>query len=282
MIIGTSKQQRKDLESSSNIMSDLIDIVDGDNVIRFVQGPQLTKVVFLPIVKEDDTEGLVPSWSVFKFKDSGGILDQLYQVEMGIRNALGEKEPDFAFRPQTQRIYLGYQPLDKTKNTLRPIKVPKKIQDELNRKETQLDPGDKDYLLNGFFWLWDSLITKFQKVGKNGKKMSARFGTDYQHDIYLDNPWKGKVPAEWLNADPSEVLDELGGLEAVFPDRIIEAIETCDIDLSKELKPMTEAEIMEQITKYPINLSYIQPNTQNYKFPQVQEFVDSLQSLGID
>src|SRR5690606_40304636 len=68
-------------------------------------------------------------------------------------------------------------------------------------------------------------ITKFQKVGKNGKKMSARFGTDYQHDIYLDNPWKGKVPAEWLNADPSEVLDELGGLEAVFPDWIIRSEE---------------------------------------------------------
>lgn len=275
MKIGTSEEQRQDLLGNQSVMEDKHELIEGNNLYRLIQGPRLQKAIFLPIIVESDNKELKQSFAVFNFKDSGGILDSLYQSELAIRREMGEEKPDYVFKPTENWIYLGINLMDRTGLKVKPLKVPKKVKKAIVGLEVELDLKDPEYLMNGFYWMYDLNIAKSVDKAKG-----VRFGTDYNVAIYGNNPFQAKVPAEWMNAPASEIIKEIGQ-EKIFTPEVLAAIDECTIDLDEVLKPMSESEIQEKLYKFPLDFSAINKQTGRTRYPQSKTMIEVFNSLGI-
>jgi hypothetical protein len=283
--VGSSQAQR-DAASKNNVLDDQIELKEGPNILRFIQGPQLTKVLFLPTIKET-TEGgqtkIEPSFMVFNFRNSGGLLDSLFELEKSIRLDLGEtgKEVEYGMKPTFKWFYLAINLMDKADFRVKPVKVPKGVKDDITKLETEVDPMDNDFLMNGLYFMYDINVIKTV----DPKIKNKRFGTKYETKIYGQNKFMQRVPAEWLKRDPGEIIQELGENE-IFTKEMIEALNECSIDLEtlEELKPLSEVEIKEKLMKNPINVlgrKMFNGQYGNFIFPQTEAFFQGIRDLGI-
>lgn len=273
MRIGTSATERQAQESST-IMKDLWELKEGPNLFRFLQGPIRTKVIFIPVIKETDGQ-FESDWTTIRFAESGGITDGLLDLEQSVRRKLGESNPDYGFKPNTQWVYLAYRLTENPEGKIKPVKVPKGVKDDILKLETDLDIKDPEFLRNGLFWMYDILIEK-----RIDRAKGVRYGTSYEVSIYGNNPFMGVVPATYLRESPDAIIESIGA-QNIFQKEIIDAMQNFEIDLSEELKPMTETQIATALSKLTINLSAVNKNSGKYKYPQVTEFKEGLESFGI-
>lgn len=287
MKIGTSKTQRKD-QIKSGFLDDQIKLVDGSNVHRVISGPQGIKTFFYSTIKEQDGK-LDSSWQAINFKEDGTLIDALITLEEKVRKGLGQKVHkvkgednadviQLGFNPRKNWFYLAFDLMDKTDPRVRAVKYPKTVKDAIYKLETKADPMKTDVLLNGPFYCYNLLIDKVIEPGK-----SRRFGTSYETGIYGDNEFKSMIPVGYLTEEPSDVIEALGGMDVVFTEAMIQAIEECNLDLESELKPKTSAEIQKILEENPINIFGVRSNTKNdYLYPhEVPEFKEGIQALGL-
>lgn len=278
-VIGTSQTQRDLLESASKIFEDTLELEKGSNIHRVIQGPQKTNTLFYPTIVET-TEGgektIKPTFKALNFLDVPPIINSMVTAEITARKSI-ENTEEPGLRVQTRWWYLAINALDKANIKVRPVRYPKGVKDDITKIETRLDAKEKDYLLDGHFFLYDLLIEKVIDPSK-----PKRYGTSYNTSVYGNNPWKQRIPASWLKANPSEIIESLGGMEAVFPAEYIDAIQSCDIVLEKVLAPMTEAQVLDALQKFPINLLG-RKSTEGggLAFPQNPEFEDMLKSMNL-
>jgi len=279
MKVGTSIEQRR-LAQVNKALEDQIELKEGNNLLRIIQGPQKTKTVFVPVIVEKDDK-LEQSYAVFNFIESGGILDSLYALELGIRRDLGEEKPDCGFFAKVNWFYLAIN-LQNSELKVQPVKLPNSIKKELQKLETDLDIKDPEYLRNGLMWMFDTLVEKIIDP-----KKSKRYGTSYKASVYGVNKFMGIVPAQFLNCSSQEILEAIGegdinkGMVEVFGEELVPAIESCDLDLEEELKPLSEAEILSKLMKFTINLSAVNPMNGSFKFPQTPDFKEGIEALGL-
>ena len=278
--IGTSQSQRELLEQNQKIFDDVIELEKGANIHRVIQGPQKTNALFYPtIVEAKDEKGqtsIKATFKVLNFLDVPPIINSMITAEQNARKAIDNKE-ELGFRIQTRWWYLAINVLNKTDIKVKPVRYPTGVKDDITKIETRLDVKDNHYLLDGHYFLYDILIEKTIDPSK-----PKRYGTSYNASIYGNNPYKQRIPANWLKADPGAIIQELGGMEKVFPAEFIDAIQSCDIVLEKILTPMNESQINDALQKFPINLlGRRSTEGGGLAFPQNPEFVEMLKSLGI-
>lgn len=278
-VIGTSQTQRELLESAAKIFEDVIELEKGSNVLRVIQGPQKTNTLFYPTIVEVTDNGEKTIKATFKalnFLDVPPIVNSIVTAEQTARKSIGNTE-ELGMRVQTRWWYLAINTLDTANIKLKPARFPKTVKDDITKIETRLDVKDNTYLLDGHFFLYDILIEKIIDPTK-----PKRYGTTYKTSVYGNNQWKQRIPASWLKANPNEVIEGLGGMEAVFPVEYIDTIQSCDINLEKLLVPMTEAQVMDALQKFPINLLG-RKSTEGggLAFPQNPEFEEILKSMNL-
>jgi len=278
-VLGTSQTQRDLLESASKIFEDVLELEKGSNIHRVIQGPQKTNTLFYPTIVEIVEGGekiIKPTFKALNFLDVPPIVNSMVTAELTARKAIDNTEEP-GLRVQTRWWYLAINVLDKANIKVKPIRYPKSVKDDITKIETRLDAKDKDFLLDGHFFLYDLLIEKVIDPAK-----PKRYGTSYNTSVYGNNPWKQRIPANWLKANPSEIIESLGGMEAVFPLELIDVIQSCDIVLEKVLQPMTEAQVMDALQKFPINLLG-RKSTEGggLAFPQNPDFEDMLKSMNL-
>lgn len=276
--IGTTDQQRSAAVSPSNVLEDKHEIVKGDNLFRFIQGPQKIKTIFFPTVIEQEEKGVKvfkPSFRALNFLEKSPLIESIQEAEMTVRQGLGD-ESDISFSEKLNWFYLAINKNKGETIKVKPIKVPTTIKKFLTEIESKLDLQDPEYLLNGPFYLYDVLITKTVEPGK-----PARYGTKYTGAIYGNNKFSGMIPQEFLRKSADELIQEIGGWDKIFSEDEINAIEDCNINLEDVLKPNTELEIKEILQKYPINL--LGRNSDGALiYPQDPEFGELLRSIGLN
>ena len=210
MKIGTSKEQRDSLRGNK-FLDDQIELKEGSNLHRVIQGPQKIRTFFIPTVEEEDGV-MKASWSAINYIDTGSIIDTLVSIEEDIREQMGQKVRrvkgqknqdliDCGFKPSLKFFYQALDMKNKADFRIRPVKYPKTVVDDIDKIETTLDPLDEQCLANGLMWMYDLLITK-----TIDPKKSKRFGTSYKASIYGNNQFQGIVPAKWLNEDAGEII----------------------------------------------------------------------------
>lgn len=275
--LGTSQAQREMLRGGASVLEDQHEIEKGDNLFRFIQGPQMIKTIFYPTVFEKEENGektLEPTYRALNFLDKTGIIESIQEAEAEARREIGDQDP-IGFSDKNNWFYLAIKLSDKVLK-IKPLKVPKSIKDKITEFETKLDIKNPDYLMNGLFWMYDINVTKTLEPGK-----SPRYGTKYDAFIYGENPFRAKIPQEYLKADIGKILEKIGGPEAVFYEEIIPLLENLEIDLEKELTPMKESEIKERLQKFPINILGRRSNDHSLIYPQGSQFKNLLRSLGL-
>ena len=277
-VFGTSQSQREELDSAAQIFDDVIELVVGSNVHRVIQGPQKTNIVFYPTIIETEEEGVKkvkPGHRALQFLEVPQLIHSIQAAENDIRQKLSDKG-EIGFKIQTRWWYLAINTLDKTDIKVKPVRYPKSIKDDITEMETKLDVKDPTCLLNGHYFLYDILIEK-----KVDPKKAKKYGTSYKATVYGNNPFQSRVPAKWLREDAGKVIESCDGMEAVFPQELIQAIENCDIVLEKILEPMSEIEVKERLQKFPINLLGRRPNTGAFTYPQSPDFKEMIEALGL-
>jgi hypothetical protein len=288
--IGTTQQQRKELAAPERIFDDQITLKEGENLHRVIQGPQKTRTLFYPTIVEKEEDGetiLAHTYRALNFVETPPLIESLIEAENSVRTAMGQvttgkntkekQRVEVGFRPQLRFWYLAIDVLDNTDIKVKPVRYPKTVKDAINDLETQKDLESPDYLLNGMFYLYNIVIKKII----DPKIKLKQFATSYKCTLYGDNPFRGRVPVEFLKMDPGEVLEQLGGMSAVFPEKFVRPIEENEINLSEVLKPHTESEIKEMFQKFPVNLLGRRANTHAFYFPQSDEFKEMIESLGL-
>lgn len=274
--LGTSQNQRAQ-QAGNSVLEDQHEIEKGDNLFRFIQGPQMIKTIFYPSISEEESNGktiLKPAYKALNFIDKTGLIEAIQGGEMDIRTRLADEE-EMGFKDKPTWFYLAIN-LQQSIPTVKPIKVPKTIKDKINGLETKLDIKDPSYLMNGLFWMYDILVSKTIEPGK-----SARYGTKYDASVYGENPWMSKIPADYLKGDAGSLIAEAGGMGEFFPAELIPLVEDCEIDLEKALAPMSELQIRERLQKYPINILGRRSNDHTLFYPQTPAFGELLKSLGL-
>lgn len=278
-VIGTSQSQRDLLESSSKIFEDVIELEKGANIHRIIQGPQKTNTLFYPTIIEINEGGEKQIKATFKalnFLDVPPIINSMITAEQAVRKSIDNKEEP-GLRVQTRWWYLAINSMDRANIKMKPVRYPKSVKDDITKIETRLDVKDNNYLLDGHFFLYDILIEKLIDPSK-----PKRYGTTYNTSVYGNNPWKQRIPANWMKANPSQIIESLGGMKEVFPEEFIDAIESCDVVLEKILAPMTESQINDALQKFPINLLGRKATEGGgLAFPQTPDFEEMLKSLNI-
>ncbi|HLD98246.1 MAG TPA: hypothetical protein VI815_02890 [Candidatus Nanoarchaeia archaeon] len=276
MTIGTTAQQREMNQEPENYLDDQIKLAEGNNLLRIVQGPFKIKTVFYPSIKETEENNekfYAPTLIALNFLESGGVVDTLFSIESIIRSGLGDKG-EVGWKPQLRWWFFALNLQERGEKKVRAFKATKGIRDDIKSLEESLDPLDPTFLLNGPFFLYPILINKSVDPTKPKK-----FGTKYTVSVY-DNQWKSQIPADWLNATSEEIIDSLG-VEKIFTEDEINAINSCEIDLDEIIKPMNELEIKEKLMKFPMNLKGLKVNSADFFYPQVPEFEEQIKTLGL-
>jgi hypothetical protein len=274
--IGTTQTQRAQTTGGS-VLEDQHSIEKGDNLFRFIQGPQMIKTIFYPTVIEEDENGktiLKSGFRALNFLDKSGLIESIQSAEIEIRGKLGD-EDEIGFKDKINWFYLAID-LQQSILSVKPLKVPKTVKDKINEIETKLDIKDPAFLMNGLFWMFDILVSKTITPGK-----AARYGTKYDASIYGENPWRSRIPAVYLRSETGTLIEECGGMGAIFAAELIPLIEDCDIDLEKALAPQSEIQIRERLQKFPINLLGRRTNDHTLIYPQHPQFGEMLKSLGL-
>lgn len=278
VFIGTSEQQRANSAEAENPLEDQLKLQEGQNLVRIIQGPSKIKTLFYASIKEQEEDGkkfFAPTYVPINFLDNGGLVDSLYTIESTIRAELKEVKPNNAFRAKPNWWYFALDKKARGDFRVQPFKIGKGLKDRFVEIEEERDPEDPEFLLNGPFYLYDIIIKKTIEPGK-----PKQYGTSYGAEVY-NNPYRSKIPADWLNASSEDIIAELGGYEKLFSEKEMEAIEACDFNLDDIIKSMTVMEIKEKLMKYPINLSGLKPNSADFMFPQVPEFKILVEELGL-
>jgi len=272
-------------EAQIKKFTDKVTINVGRNQHRVLTGPFLQRVVYWPSLEQDSTTGEMKQVAkmVNVPKEGSQIFDALSSIEKEIRATMGEKEPRSKFKPNNQYLYLIFN-REEEEPIVRAASYKWTIFNRLDQIQKQISSKDKNMLAHGLIFMYDIIITK--TVGDPNR---AQYTTKYSVDPDVEsNPFLGSVPVEFLKYSEAQIMETLSEeaqegktyLEMIFTPEELKAIEECDIDLTKEINPLSDDKILAKITESPI---YFGAKDQNghYMFPQEEHFMKAMKSMDI-
>lgn len=251
-------------------------IKEGENNVRVLFGPVVVNTVFYPTIQRSEDGEVKATVRSVKVPDRGGIFAPLSALDRRIQRAHGEERPRSAFDSKSKWNYLVID-LDNEPYEVQVAQFPKSIFEELVDIETKRSNKNATMLRYGPIWMVNLIITKTVDPSK-----SAQFGTEYKVEVDPENPWNGKVPAEWLDSDFAELL-EAGAFdpEEVFPNGMIKALEEAEIDLEKEGIPDSEDAVMERLQAFPVDLDGKDKRSGAPLFKHKAVLVEELTNAGV-
>lgn len=239
-------QNKENIQKASGTKGLWLKLKDGENLHRVLYGPLPMNTVFWPTVVEQDGKRKQTVRSA-RVPDSGSIFHQLAAIDRRAQRAQGADDPTSVFDAKTTYNYLV---IDKEgAGTLQIAQYPKKVKDQLVEIQAKRDRQSPDKLRYGLIWMFDCIITKAIDNDKG-----RRYGTDYT--VEVDNsPVSGQVPAEWLDLDFDELVKS-GNVkpEQFFKKSELKEMEAFDIDVEEATRPHTEAEILDMLSRNPVDL----------------------------
>lgn len=264
MPIGTSFQQlekeSKNFSTTEAIKPSSFKLNDPQQY-RFIAFIGKVRAVWYPTLQQNQEGVYVTSWNKLIKPPNGvkTILDRLYASEVAaIQRTFATddiKKFNCQFSPNEKFWFTCFDRKEK-KPVVKIMEAGFTIFNYLREQSKLILPSNQQFLANGPFWFWDTIITAVAKDSQ--KNLPEAFKRAYSCTIYA-NKWEGKVREELMNETSKEHskvcdLDELKKV-GVFTNEEVEAIIKFDkeVDILSMIKPNTPEEIEEEILdKNPI------------------------------
>lgn len=261
--------------------SDRVEIKEGINTHRVLNGPFLMRSVYWPTLVMEQGQQAQRMRSVLIPKAGSELLRSIADNEKEFRRMMGESDPRSQFTPTNSYMYLIFN-RDEVVQEDEPIKVrvaayKQTVYNRLKEIQAEISTVDNTKLKNGLIFMYDVQIKKTV-----GDRARARFTTKYTVDVDSENNQaQGHMPVVLLDMTFKEVMKVLEKneiLDQIFTKAELEAIEKCEIDLLGETKANTEEEIIHKLKDNPIFLGAKDNNTGTFLFPQNEQFMTFLKS----
>ena len=258
MQLGTNSKAREEiLNSGFDTIKNLSEI--GQYQHRILSGGFRMNEIYYPTIRKDAQTGeLKSSWNLIKVPKEGHLLSKLIVLDEKLKSERAEKSLvkgniRSRLHPSTSYLYLIF---DRKEPELKIEKVRYKysIVKDLVRLENERDPADDSKLMNGPAFCWDAIINHKKDESKKGAEWMKH---EYTVSVYsASNKCAGRIPAEVWNSNrfdsPWEVFVEKGWDKAVFAEKELELINSCDVSLEEVTRALTDDEIMEELVKFPL------------------------------
>jgi len=268
-------QPQKNKDEARKGHTDFVDLKDGENVHRILYGPVRRSFIWYPTLRNVDGELQLKKKMVIR-PDEGCILDEIAAIEKKIRMDLGEDQPQSSLRPVTRYFYL-IMDQNRAEPLVEIARYPYQVFNDLITKEEEVDTDDPTKLRYGLIFMFKWIIKKSIDPSKQ-----RRYGVTYsaEPDPKSVAPFVGKVPVAALGQSPEELMAIYGDhIKSIFTEAEWEAMNNCNIELEKELKPHTPDQIVNMLIDSPIFLDA--KDGDNYIFPSRESFNAAIIELGL-
>lgn len=240
--------------------SDRILLTVGEHIVHIIGGLVKTSVYYIPVVPKespDSVRRVIPIHGDLPFLDAIAAADEAVLRGKGLKQSS-------ALNKSVNFVTLAFEALSAVKVVKR-LHMPPSVWRAIRTLQEKLSIVHPGNLLYGPVYAWTAIISHTKdRVGYYGH----RYSVGVYHAPFLD-----QLPVSLLDQEPPREI-----LEAVFTPEEIAAIDACQIDLNEEYKPSTEAEVLDLLQRYYVDLSatdsrglplFVDPQTVAKEFEKV-------------